>query len=154
MKTYFEHQKFSKWISSISLGLVIFFGYLLIKTYDTSTFLGMLIAESISVLIFILFLIAKLITQIDKDGITIKFIPFHLRQIKYNWIDIESCEIRKYNPILEFGGWGVRHGFKGKAYNVKGNKGIQLQLKNGNRIMIGTQNPTEAGEVIDSYFKT
>ena len=26
-----------------------------------------------------------------------------------------------YKPILEYGGWGIKHGFKGKAYNVMEN---------------------------------
>ena len=112
----------------------------------------MLIAGLFTVLINIFFLIARLISRIDKDGITVRFIPFHFKQIKYNWIDIESCEIRKYNPIFEFGGWGIRYGFKGKAYNIKGNKGIQLRLKNGRRILIGTQNSVEVERLIRQYF--
>jgi hypothetical protein len=43
--------------------------------------------------------------------------------------------------LAEYGGWGVK-GFSGKnrAYNISGNIGLQLTLKNGYKILIGTNN--------------
>jgi hypothetical protein len=63
---------------------------------------------------------------------------------------VASIEVRKYSPIKEYGGWGFRYGFKnGKAYNISGNMGLQLILKNGDRILIGTQKPEE----LETYLK-
>ena len=65
------------------------------------------------------------------------------------------CHAITYNPIMDFGGWGYRVSWKGKgtALNVKGNKGIELILKNGKKITIGTQKPEEAMHAINSYFQ-
>jgi hypothetical protein len=60
---------------------------------------------------------------------------------------------RVYRPILEYGGWGIRCGFKGaRAYNVSGNKGVQLILQNGKRLLIGSQKPDELVEAINSMM--
>jgi len=78
------------------------------------------------------------------------FFPFHLTLKKYSWDNIQRFSVRQYDPITEYGGWGFRFGFltKGMAFNVSGNKGIQLVLKNGSRLLIGTNKPDEASETL------
>ena len=154
MEKFIENQKIPKWMSFIFLVLTIYMAYLLIKNYETSAFIGILVGTLISLLILLLFLIANLITEIDSEGIRIKYIPFHFKYLNYNWNEIESCKIRKYSSISEFGGWGIRYGFrKIKSYTVKGNQGIQLVLKNGKDILIGTQKRKEIEKLIGEYLR-
>lgn len=54
----------------------------------------------------------------------------HLRFKHFKWYKLDKAYVRKYNAITEFGGCGERLAFKGKAYNVKGNNGLQLEFKN------------------------
>jgi len=89
--------------------------------------------------VFLLFEKSKLITKIYEKEIRLRFPPFISKEKIIPIETIDKMEVRKYNPILEFGGWGVRHGIKGKAYNVKGNIGLQIYFKNGKRLLIGTQ---------------
>ena len=86
-----------------------------------------------------LFYSMKLITEIKKDGIQITFTPFTNFIIPFN--KIRSYKIRKYRPILEYGGWGIRFNMNGKAYTVSGKIGLQIELSNGKEILIGTENP-------------
>jgi hypothetical protein len=92
----------------------------------------------------------ELNTQIYTDGIYVRFRPFHRKPRIYTWSEIEHYEIRKYKPLMEYGGWGVRMGFKGLAFNVRGNMGLQLVLKNGKRVLIGTQRAAELAGVLKS----
>jgi len=91
----------------------------------------------------LLFLSTKLITEVKKDGIYIKFFPFHLKYKFFSSDEIESFKDREYRPIREYGGWGIRYGLSGKAYNVYGNKGLQLVMKNDKKILIGSQRSYE-----------
>jgi len=59
-----------------------------------------------------------------------------------------------YSPISDYGGWGIRYGSIGKAYNVSGNRGVQLELLNGERILIGSQKPEELAAAIDLALKS
>lgn len=96
-------------------------------------------------LIMFLFNIMRLHNRIDRSGVSFSYTPF-IRLQQYNWQDIEKVWVRKYKPIAEFGGWGIKsinRAKKGVAYNVWGNKGLQLELKNGKKILIGTQKPDE-----------
>ncbi len=93
---------------------------------------------------------ASLKTVITEDGITVTFFPFMWRKKVILWNNVETAYVREYSPIREYGGWGFRwvnndtnKGRSSKALNVKGNQGLQLIFKNGERLMIGTQKPLE-----------
>lgn len=105
---------------------------------------------SIPVLIVMLFLSMKLETRVNSAGVYYRFAPFQLKERFIPWNDVENAYIRKYNPILEYGGWGMRSSFNhGKAYNVAGNMGLQLHLRNGRRLLIGTQQPESLQQLLD-----
>lgn len=104
------------------------------------------------VLIFLLIGFAKLTTVIDKNGIEYRFFPLHFRTHRIEWNSVEKYEVIKYHPIRDYGGWGIRYGRKGKAYNVSGNIGLQLYLKSGKNILIGTQKEKELIEFLLKIF--
>lgn len=106
---------------------------------------GLLLTAFGMLLLLLLFFIFKLQTVIKEDGIYVRFFPFHLTFRKYTWDTISKAYVRKYNPIPEYGGWGLRLGLfgKGTAFNVSGNMGLQLEFTNGKKLLIGTNKPEE-----------
>jgi len=100
----------------------------------------------------LIFLNIKLITVIRNDGIYIKFIPFHIKWQFFPFEKIEGAELIKYNPLKDYGGWGIRYGKKGKAYNAKGNLGIFLKFKDGKNLLIGTQKGEEFINILNQYL--
>ena len=98
----------------------------------------------------------KLKTRIDEKGIHYQFFPFHFSARSIAWSELKSAETRKYDAITEYGGWGLKGGFfwrksKGVAYNVSGDIGIQLEYKNGKKILIGTQLLNDVNSVLKTY---
>jgi hypothetical protein len=95
---------------------------------------------------------ARLVTEVRDDGIYIRFFPFHRDFHGFLWDEIESFEVRTYRPVLEYGGWGIRFGSGGKAYNVSGNRGLQLTLggSRSGRVLIGSQRPDELALAVES----
>ena len=98
----------------------------------------------------ILFFYVKLETEVRYDGIQIRFFPFLLRTKKVAFTELSSCEARTYRPLLEYGGWGVRLGAKGWAYNASGREGVELQLRDGRMLLIGSQRSHELCQVIQT----
>lgn len=84
---------------------------------------------------------SKLVTTVDRKSLKIVFWPYFRKPKVFESSQIEKFEIRKYKPLKEYGGWGVKTGTKekGMAYNVTGNIGMQLYLKNGKKVLVGTQ---------------
>ncbi len=76
----------------------------------------------------------ELRTEIDPAGIRVRLRLISSRAFK--WEEIERIEPVTYG----FVGYGLRLSLKyGTVYNVKGNKGLSIYLKNGRRYLIGTQ---------------
>jgi hypothetical protein len=61
---------------------------------------------------------------------------------------IRSAEPVNYDPAREYGGYGIRSGPRGPAYIASGNSGVQLQLKDGSKLLIGSQRPEELAQNI------
>ena len=154
-KTVFsETQKFNQWWIYVILGLetipfITFFVYQertgkLVGNHPISN--NQYIFTIIAIcLVDGLFFIMRLQTRIDLDGIHVRFLPFRLNYRSYKWDEIEQVSVRNYNPISDYGGWGIRYSFgNGMALTIAGDMGIQIETKNGKQILIGTQKPQEA----------
>ncbi len=162
MRVFIENQKFNMWWMRLLMVFVLMSGIVpLIIAFnqethsDNATLIITLIAVLIlvSAVFFILFTL-KLKTRIDEKGVHYGFYPFKQNPRIIPWRDIQTIAVRTYNPIGEYGGWGIRvtwFGDRGKAFNVSGNIGIQLELTNSKRILIGTQKQAEAEAVIAHY---
>ena len=82
-------------------------------------------------------------------NLSLRFFPFHLSFHKIKLEDLVKYEVRTYNPIRDYGGWGIRWGSKGKAYNVSGNRGVYLEYSDGKKLLIGSQKPEKFAEALD-----
>ena len=96
-----------------------------------------------------LFFIFRLDTEISNDGISARLFPLHRKFRRFAWKDIQQIEVRQYKPVWEYGGWGIRYGKNGKAWNISGNQGIQLVFQNGKKLLIGTNDAEAVRGVID-----
>jgi hypothetical protein len=159
MKVFKEEQRFTQlWlIVLISVSLIVPIA-IMVQDYlkeDTNMttnqfvlFLSIILVSGLLIFAF------KLTTRIDENGIYYQFFPFHFSFKKIAWSEIISAKIRTYDPIGEYGGWGLKGGWsksKGKAINVSGDIGIQLELKNGKKLLVGTQKENEMKSVLGTY---
>jgi hypothetical protein len=76
-----------------------------------------------------------------------------LKERVYNWEEIKSANIRTYKPLMEYGGWGIRGFGNNRALNISGNKGLQLEFKNGKKLLIGTEKSTEMESILEELDK-
>jgi hypothetical protein len=95
----------------------------------------------------------NLTVEIHEEGLYFRFFPLHLSFRKIYIEDITGFTVETYRAIRDYGGWGIRYGRKGKAYNVSGNRGVQLQLSNGEYILIGSQHPEEMSEALKAVLR-
>jgi hypothetical protein len=172
MSIFTEEQQFSRkfviplvaFISSLTLGFLILgiiqpYIYGNLNNGYSSIEVDLLISGIFPLIIVLvvdwLLIKAKLYTEISSESIRYRFYPFIQRDKIIYWEEIEKAYVRKYKPIWEFGGWGIRLGFRGKgrAFNMKGNYGLQLEFKNGKNLLIGTQKPEEIKVFLEAIGK-
>ena len=108
----------------------------------TESIVGMTIVALLSFGLLFLMHQSRLYVSIDPKGLYYRFPPFVSQERKLTLGDLSEIYVRKYRPLWEYGGWGYRYRFRaGRALSVNGNTGLQLVLKNGKRLLIGTQRP-------------
>lgn len=151
-----ESQRFKQWWLWLILIVVTFLPFFglyheLQKAEpftDKATNTGFILSLLVILPVTALFIFMRLETQITQTGIAAKFYPIHFKFRQFYWSEIDEIYVRKYSPISEFGGWGLRYGLDGKAYNISGNQGIQLVFKDGKKLLIGTNKPEEAAAAL------
>ncbi|WP_400077724.1 hypothetical protein [Winogradskyella sp. R77965] len=161
MRIFKEEQRFNQlWlIILIVISVLVPMGIILatyIKDPNSFSTLELISIIGLVVLASGLIFLFKLTTRIDEEGIHYKFFPFHWSFKIIKWNEIDSAYIRKYDALSEYGGWGLKGGkfwnaSKGKAINVSGDVGIQLELKNGKKLLLGTQKQQEVESVLATY---
>ncbi|MCA6438510.1 MAG: hypothetical protein ACRCSM_06420 [Sediminibacterium sp.] len=152
-----ERQRFKQiWLWLILLGVNGLFIFGLIKQVIFGYQFGdkpmsnvaLIIVTILTFVLSFLFLNFRLDTNIKSDGIYVRLFPFQWTFKYYPWDKINQSFVTQYNAIGEFGGWGLRGLGKNKAFNISGDKGIQIVTQDGSKILIGTNKADEAMEVL------
>jgi len=153
MKIIFkERQKFNQWwfwLILIGLGIIAIYG--VFKQIVLGEQFGNKPMSDIGIIVFAFgnfgFIYFNwymtLVTEINDEGIKMRFIPFVKKNIKWN--ELQCLKIVNYG----FVGYGIRLGSKfGTVYNINGNKGLAIELKNGKKFVIGTQKENELNNTL------
>jgi len=113
---------------------------------------GLAVTGTLTILLHLgiiaLFAVCRLIIEVRSEGLYIRFVPFHLSYRRIPLEDLESFEALTYRPMREYGGWGIKGGRGGTAYNVSGDRGVRLNYATGRHILIGSQRADELAEAI------
>lgn len=114
--------------------------------------MGLAITTSFVLLLVLFFTSLRLDTRMDRYGIHVRFYPISRNFKLYRWSEMHSVTVREYHPLKEYGGWGIRFGKNGKVLSISGKQGIQIEMKDGVRLLIGTHKSQEAQKVIEECF--
>lgn len=102
-----------------------------------------LVVIAATIALFVIwFLKLELTTEVREDVLEIHFRGLFVQRV-IPLTQIQHFEVKTYRPIRDYGGWGVRRGAGGMAYNVSGNRGVELKLADGKSLLIGSQRPEE-----------
>lgn len=146
---YSETQKFSlKVVISIFIFTIAFTVLVNLFVGDVDWQIILSVCVLSSLIIGMAFWFLKLDTKIINGIINVKLSP--ILNTNINRDEISQIEKITYRPIVDFGGWGIRFGKGGIIYNMRGNKAVKLSLKSGKIIYIGTQNPDQLINSINS----
>ena len=79
----------------------------------------------------------KMTTTVSRERLKVRYWPLITRTIVMS--EIKTFAACEYHPIRDYGGWGIRWGWgRGMAFSMTGNKGVQLELQSGKKILIGS----------------
>ena len=110
---------------------------------ESDTLIAIFITGFLITALISIFLTNCLITQITIEGIFVSFPPFMPGKKMYLWKNIREVTVIRYRPITKYGGWGIRIGPYGRAYNITSDTGLQILFWDNSKLLIGTRQPEE-----------
>ncbi|MCB0620985.1 MAG: hypothetical protein KDC32_24585 [Saprospiraceae bacterium] len=90
----------------------------------------------------------RLSLNINEKSITYRYGPFQRRKYKIRWKQVENCKLVQTPAAAEASGWGVHFSSQERVYSLSGRTGLELELKNGDRVFLGSQRPSELRRVL------
>jgi hypothetical protein len=150
---HFEEQQPFRKNSIIWVGIVAMVPPLIIEVsksvkQGSGSFEDIALIIFIEALVFALLFTSRLETKLDEHGISYRLFPFQLKTRFVSWAEISSAQVRKYDPLGEYWGWGIKGTRKNRAINIAGDVGLQLIMKNGRKLLIGTLQKEKMEEVV------
>jgi hypothetical protein len=175
---YFEEeQHFPPWIKAIALLPVAILGCPAILMWlEGPMFVPIaLIFSALALLLLVLAIpnfVITLLTWLDSSHLHLRiyplklpvpFLPPRIRDVSLD--DISHWEVRTYKPLLDREYWGPHFWSLGSAFgggrylymmqvNLISGRGVQLQLRSDERLLIGSKHPEElANAITQAKFK-
>lgn len=167
---YFERQRINKYLTGlivlfagvVPIGSYVYSYYFFFSNFKYSTipkelmkyYISGFVVLFLSVFVVYLFLSLKLELGISQRGIVFRLFPFHRKFRFIPFSEVRKYSIRRFNPIFEYGGWGIRYSTKrnGIAYTISGKYGLQLELLSNKRLLIGVKSPQQVLEFLKLFL--
>ena len=156
---FLEKQWFAKqwWFCTICVITIVMAAAVIITRHNEVNPAAVVVGAGAPLLIaFFTIGMFHLTTRITTADIQISFVPFGFFDKKIPWESIRSAEMVTVSVLKQFGSPGVRYrgwfGFganqNDRGYIVSGTKGLQLILKDGAKIYIGTRREKETEKIL------
>ena len=101
---------------------------------------GLIFLTALSLLVYVRLITVRLVTELQPSEIAVGLHGlWRKRRIPLD--QVREARVVEYDSIRDFGGYGVRSGRRGQAYIARGNRGVELELREGGKVLIGSQDP-------------
>lgn len=107
----------------------------------------LLFQTSLLVLVYLRLLTVRLVTEL-RAGELLVGLRGLWRKRRISMDRVRKARVVQYDPVNDFGGYGMRSGRLGQAYIARGNRGVELEFEDGRKILIGSQMPDQLAKAI------
>jgi hypothetical protein len=101
---------------------------------------GLIFLSVLLVAVYLRLITVKLVTELRREALTVSLRGLW-RRLKVDVTEICSAEPFTFDPVADFGGYGIRTRHRRTAYIARGNRGVQLVLSSGKQLLVGSQTP-------------
>lgn len=80
-------------------------------------------------------------TIITRQDIIIRWGLAGIIVLKLKTAEVSAVALREFNPLKDFGGYGIRFNREMKAYYLRGSRGVKITMQNDKKYLIGSDQP-------------
>jgi len=162
-----EQQRFSNWILwMLLISMAVGVWFWLIATVVLSTGSASGSEDSIAPVWFVvlIWLVIGIILpgfvfmlrfdlQIENGEIIFQYFPFQLKPKRLSIKEIQNYKIVRYDPLGDYGGWGVRKKANTIGYITSSDRSVTVLVDDEMQLAFGTDQPKELYLAIDKIHK-
>jgi hypothetical protein len=93
-------------------------------------------------LVYVRLITVRLVTELRPERLSVAMKGFW-RRTSVALAEIRAAVSVEYDPVAEYRGYGVRSGPRGQAYIAYGCQAVQLELRDGRKLLVGSQRSQE-----------
>ncbi len=154
MNLYKEEQTYRNWEWIVFIGVLVAglgYGFITGNIQNASQISPMWAMASLMALSFFLFYLlnVRMRFAITEKSINYQYFPLHYKKQKIKIEDVDYCAVVD-NPSLPstMNGSNLSFATQEKMFSVCGRKGLDIRLKNGDRVFLGSKNAKELQSAI------
>ena len=87
--------------------------------------------------------VGGLLVTVETAGVRVGLGRMRLLRAYIPFEEVTRIESVTYQPLKEFGGWGLRGGKQKRAWTARGNRAVVLSTHGGRQIYIGSDEPSK-----------
>jgi len=80
-------------------------------------------------------------TLVTRNQVAIRWGILGIRVLRLKITDITGMTVHEFQPLKDFGGYGIRINREMTAYYLRGNRGIKITKTKGKAVLIGSDHP-------------
>ena len=103
---------------------------------------NLLFLAILTLLVYLRLITVRLVTELRPEQLSVAMKGFW-RRTRIPLADIRTAAVVEYDPVAEYHGYGIRSGPRGQAYIASGNQAVQLELTDGRKLLVGSQQSKE-----------
>ena len=127
---HYRHTQVGYWMAAAMVGLA---AVIASRMQSLTTFGVMCLVTTLASALF-----GTLTVIVDETSVQVTFGPVGLLRERIAVADVTHARAVRNSPL---NGWGIRYIRHGRLWNVWGLDAVELQLRNGTRFRIGTDEP-------------
>lgn len=97
--------------------------------------------------IYIRLITVKLVTELRPGELRVSMRGLW-RSNRISLSGVKSAKVVTFDPIREWGGYGLRFSSRGRAFIAAGNHGVELEMATGGIVLVGSARPTELARAL------
>lgn len=155
---YKEEQQYRNWESIVFISILIaglVYGIVSGNAKNAMAISPMWLSACLVALSgFLLYLLnIKLRVSVSDKSISYQYFPIHDKKKKVKINDIKFCAVVDPSTAETYTGRNLNFAVREQMYSVTGRRGLQVVLKNNKRLFIGSKNPQELKNRIESIVE-
>ena len=135
----------ARWMSALLFGMACFClileGIFLYISRDRWTAIYLAPTLLPLLFLFLAMLFGSLQVEVNREQLILRGGLLHARFLRLGRADVQSVRVENFNPLADFGGWGIRYAHGTWGYIFRGHRGVRVETRKGKRYLISSDEP-------------